>query len=130
MFLQDPSDMLIRPEPDAVCSSSIPFPLESRNSANPFANSGTTQCRPDILVIEDDKELSHWLSEKLQASDSNPVVAFSGEEGLEILNTRRFALVLLDWRLPGCDGITVLRTLRRRNDRTPVFLMSGFDAID
>ena len=122
--------MLISPDSEAPSSSRIPFPLGSRDSANPFAHLGQAQCRPDILVIEDDKELSGWLSEKLQACDSNPVAVFSGEEGLDLLSTRRFALVLLDWRLPGCDGITVLRTLRARSDRTPIFLMSGFDAIE
>ena len=130
MFLQNPTEMLISPESELLTSSATPFPGWSKNSANPFGNYAQHDGRPDVLVIEDNIEMSDWLSGELRASGFTAVTAFSGEEGLSVLNSRSFAIILLDWLLPGCDGIEVLKTLRARNDRTPVFLMSGLDAID
>jgi DNA-binding response OmpR family regulator len=122
--------MLISPEPDVLTSLAFPFPSESGNSADPFGNIGQHDYRADVLVIEDSIEMSDWLSGQLRASGFNAVTAFNGEEGLSVLNFRSFAIILLDWQLPGCTGIDVLQTLRARDDRTPVFLMSGFGAIE
>lgn len=122
--------MLIRTAGEVSTSSASPFPGWSKNSANPFGNYTQHDGRADVLVIEDNLETSDWLSRELQASGFTAVTAFSGEEGLTVLNSRSFAIILLDWRLPGCDGIEVLKTLRARDDRTPVFLMSGLDAIE
>jgi DNA-binding response OmpR family regulator len=91
---------------------------------------GTSDCGGDVLVIEDDIQTAQWISGRLQAHGFNVVVALSGEEGLAILNHRAFAIILLDWRLPGCAGIDVLKARRACGDRTPIFVMSGFDALE
>ena len=122
--------MLISPEPDVSGSSATPFPSEWKNSANPFGTSAPHDGEADVLIIEDNIEMSEWVRSELTANGFNAVTTFNGEEALSVLSTRSFAIILLDWRLPGCDGIEVLKTLRARCDRTPVFLMSGFDAMD
>ena len=121
--------MLISPDPDPVSSSTSPFPSQSWSSANPFENDGHER-RSDVLIIEDNIEVAEWLCRELQASDFTAVVASSGEEGLAVLKNRSFAIILLDWRLPGCDGIEVLKTLRTRGDGTPVFVLSALDAVE
>jgi DNA-binding response OmpR family regulator len=83
-----------------------------------------------VLVVEDDIDISRWLGGELRAAGYNVVEAFSGEEAQAILDWRSFAMILLDWRLPGCNGIEVLKALRARSDSTPVFMMSAFDAIE
>ena len=122
--------MLISPEPDALSFSSSPFPPESRNSANPFESITPVTGDASVLVVEDDPLISRWLCTELQASGYAPVSVSRGEEGLELLQARPFSIVLLDWKLPGCEGIEVLRTLRAQADRTPVFLMSAHAAVE
>jgi DNA-binding NarL/FixJ family response regulator len=68
--------------------------------------------------------LSAWgdLRVDLEAGD--------GEELLEALLTRRVDVVLSDIRMPGLDGLQVVRALRARGDRTPVILLTTFDESD
>jgi DNA-binding response OmpR family regulator len=127
MFLQVLPGMMVSTKSP---STNSPFSSESRMSANPFGISLPSDSRTEVLVIEDDIEMSSVLEKHLQANGFSPAAVFSGEEALAVLSIRSFAIILLDCRLPGCDGIEVLSALRARDDRTPVFMMSGLDAIE
>ena len=50
---------------------------------------------------------------------------YDGDQALELLGTERYDLVLLDLNLPGKDGMTVLRTFRQRDRKTPVLILSA-----
>ena len=50
---------------------------------------------------------------------------YDGDKALELLGTERYDLVLLDLNLPGKDGMTVLRTFRQRDRKTPVLILSA-----
>ncbi len=65
-----------------------------------------------ILVVDDNRDAAESLVELLQASGRDVVVAFSGQEALEIAATRPFAAVLLDIGLPDVSGYEVARRLR------------------
>lgn len=121
--------MAFNPDRDSPSSAS-PFFAESRNSATPFSEAGAGDIPWRVLVIDDNIQLAEGLGRDLERNGLQAVVAFSGEEGLAALETQSFSAILLDWRLPGCDGIEVLRTLRAREDRTPVFMMSALDAVE
>jgi CheY-like chemotaxis protein len=54
------------------------------------------------------------------------ITARSAEEGLELLQTHRFDLVVTDYRMGGMDGIEFIAQLRQRSPGTPVILLSGF----
>src|SRR5262245_10123640 len=108
--------------PSSSCS------VRPSDSLLPFEKFVRQDWRRDVLVIDDDIETSERVCGELRASGFNAAAAFSGEEGLALLDSRSFGLILLDWMLPGCNGIEVLKSLRARNDRTPVFLMSVIDA--
>jgi DNA-binding response OmpR family regulator len=83
-----------------------------------------------VLVIEADVASSDLLCGELKARGFHAVAAFSGEDGLSVLKTQSFDIVLLDWVLPRGNGIELLRTLRTRDDRTPVFLTNASDVIE
>src|SRR6266850_7195063 len=59
-----------------------------------------------------------------------PVTAKTGEEGFFLVSRESFDVVILDWMLPGRDGIEVLRTLRASRSKTPVLLLTARDAVD
>jgi DNA-binding response OmpR family regulator len=56
--------------------------------------------------------------------------AATGDEGARRLTARSFDCVVLDWMLPGRDGLQILADLRRSGDATPVLLLTARDAID
>jgi DNA-binding response OmpR family regulator len=58
------------------------------------------------------------------------MVAKSGEDGFSQLNTEPFDLVVLDWMLPGRDGMEILKALRARGTSTPVLLLTARDTIE
>ena len=89
--------------------------------------------RKKILIIDDDRELSLALSVRLKAADYDVDVAGDGESGLQKLAagadhwTHRPDIVLLDVRMPGIDGLEVIRQMKRdpRLADIPVIFLSA-----
>jgi two-component system, OmpR family, copper resistance phosphate regulon response regulator CusR len=82
-----------------------------------------------LLIVEDDSKTARALESGLQGEGFAVKLAFTGEEGLSYLTAETFDLVVLDWMLPGRDGIEVLRALRARGAKTPVLLLTARDAV-
>lgn len=88
--------------------------------------------RPAILIADDDASnrevLTYYL--RRQGFDVDPVP--DAERALAAIETRRFALVLLDVVMPGVDGIEALRRIRAQHSarELPVILFSGLEAPD
>jgi two-component system copper resistance phosphate regulon response regulator CusR len=83
-----------------------------------------------ILVIEDDPKISKALDEGLSAEGYKVFRAATGEEGFFFFHSENISLVLLDWMLPGRDGIEILRTLRKANSTCPVLLLTARDGVE
>jgi two-component system KDP operon response regulator KdpE len=79
-----------------------------------------------ILVVDDEPEITRALRSILGAHGYEPILATSGEEGLELLSRRHPDLILLDLALPGLDGLEFARTVRQdlRLD-VPVIVLSA-----
>lgn len=77
-----------------------------------------------LLLIEDDSEILQLLSEFLQGEGYACEIADRGDLGLRKALETAYALVILDIMLPGMDGLSVLRALRRERD-TPVILLTA-----
>jgi two-component system copper resistance phosphate regulon response regulator CusR len=82
-----------------------------------------------LLIVEDDGKTAHALQAGLQNEGFSVTLARAGEEGFFLLSTESFDLVLLDWMLPGRDGVEILKALRARGTKTPVLLLTARDAI-
>ena len=83
-----------------------------------------------LLIVEDDKKTSAALKTGLVNEGFSVAVAATGEEGFFLLNSEKFDLVVLDWMLPGRDGVEILKTLRARGTGTPVLLLTARDAVE
>jgi len=83
-----------------------------------------------LLIVEDDDKTVRALASGLTREGFAVSTARTGEEGFFLLNTESFDLVVLDWMLPGRDGVEILRTLRARGTRTPVLLLTARDAVE
>jgi DNA-binding response OmpR family regulator len=66
-----------------------------------------------VLVIEDEAKMLRSLRDGLRAAGFEVETAATGDEGSRLAVTRPFDCVVLDWMLPGRDGLQVLADLRR-----------------
>ena len=84
-----------------------------------------------VLVVEDRRALAQMLAETL-AREGYPVeVAYRGDEAVERLRRGGpFLAVLTDLKLPGADGLAVLAAARAADPLLPVFLITGYAAVD
>ena len=83
----------------------------------------------NILIVEDDEKTAGAIVAGLQTEGFVAIAAHKGEDALVTLSQERFDAVILDWMLPGRDGMDVLKTMRSRGITTPVLLLTARDAI-
>jgi two-component system, OmpR family, copper resistance phosphate regulon response regulator CusR len=83
-----------------------------------------------ILVIEDEAKTADSVRSGLEAQGYRVDLVRTGDEGFAQLRLQAFDLIILDWMLPGRDGIEILGELRRRGDKTPVLLLTARDAVE
>jgi len=83
-----------------------------------------------ILIVEDELKVANALKQCLEGEQYDVAVATTGEEAFFQVSTAKFDLILLDWMLPGRDGIQVLTTIRERGLETPVLLLTARDALE
>ncbi|MDY5910520.1 MAG: response regulator transcription factor [Inconstantimicrobium porci] len=77
-----------------------------------------------ILVIEDDKYISHFIDLSLTKEGYRVIVAESGSEGMFMFSSYHPSIVLLDLGLPDRDGVDILRELRTFSD-VPILVVSA-----
>ncbi|HEY1662300.1 MAG TPA: response regulator transcription factor [Verrucomicrobiae bacterium] len=82
-----------------------------------------------VLVIEDEKKTASLIRKGLQAEGFSVDVCLRGDEALAAAGAPYDGIVL-DIMLPGRDGLSVLRQLRERQNRTPVLLLSARGAVN
>ena len=83
-----------------------------------------------ILLVEDDRRLSHALKLSLVEEGYAVDAAFDGEEGEAFTDTVPYDAIILDLMLPRKDGVAVCRTLRLRMVNTPILMLTARDAIE
>ena len=80
---------------------------------------------PKILIIDDEESIRHLLDTLLTRKGYQVVLAESGKEGLELVRRERPDVVVLDLKMPGMDGFTVLKELRSFDPKKPVIILTG-----
>ena len=83
-----------------------------------------------ILIVEDDAKTARAIRCGLEAEGYVAAIAKTGDEGFARLSSEAFDLVLLDWMLPGRDGIEILKSLRLQGTKPPVLLLTARDAVE
>lgn len=84
----------------------------------------------DVLLIDDDTELSRMLGEFLSDEGFSVTVATNGEEGAALALSGRFAAVILDVMLPRINGVDVLRRVRAESAVPIIMLTARGDYVD
>ena len=82
-----------------------------------------------ILVVEDEPEIADFVVRGLREEGFAVEHAADGDDALHALSGSDWDLVLLDWWLPGRDGLDVLRQFRASGRDTPVLFLTARDAV-
>jgi DNA-binding response OmpR family regulator len=78
-----------------------------------------------VLVVDDEEDFLKALVTRLELRGMEVRGVTSGDEALETLAERSFDVVVLDIKMPGMDGIDVLRAIRREHAGTAVLVLTG-----
>ena len=82
-----------------------------------------------LLLIEDDRKAARLLAKGLQEEGFVVDVAPTGEDGEEKAAVNEYDLIVLDWVLPGKDGLAVCRALRAGATSTPILMLTARDSV-
>lgn len=82
-----------------------------------------------VLLVEDETKMRESVAEGLALEGWMVESAGGGQRAIELIDAQAFDLLVLDWNLPGLDGLDVLRHLRGRGVRTPVLMLTVRDAV-
>ena len=83
-----------------------------------------------ILVVDDDHKLLNMLRRTLSYEGFHVVTAADGHEALAQVRTHHPDVIVLDWLMPGMDGIQVTKRLRAEYDKTMIMMLTARDAIE
>ena len=78
-----------------------------------------------VLLVEDESKLRESLVEGMRLENWTVTSAQNGIEARQKIATREFDLIVLDWMLPDCEGVEIVRQLREQGNNVPVLLMTA-----
>lgn len=78
-----------------------------------------------ILLVDDEREFVNTLSERLQTRRLEPAVVYDGEDALTFVASDEPEVMVLDLKMPGIDGLEVLRRVKKDHPRVEVIILTG-----
>jgi two-component system response regulator HydG len=84
---------------------------------------------PNVLIIDDDRDICGVLSKFLRKNKYEVDVAHNGEDGLKELRATAYSLVLCDYRLPDMTGVETLQKIKLQRPHTAVIIITGYSDV-
>jgi two-component system, cell cycle sensor histidine kinase and response regulator CckA len=106
------------PRPVPAAPSSTPAPVQPRPAGAP--------ARPRVLVVDDEASIRDLLAKTLALAEYDVDVAPDGRSALERMRMNPYDLLIADLKMPGMDGLTVIREAKRYKADLPVIIITGF----
>ncbi|HEY9718195.1 MAG TPA: response regulator transcription factor [Trichormus sp.] len=83
-----------------------------------------------VLVVEDNRELASMINDWLVFEHYEVEFAYTGSDGMEMLQHYLYDAIILDWELPNKSGIEICRDFRSSGKMTPILMLTGKSEID
>jgi two-component system response regulator CpxR len=78
-----------------------------------------------VLLVDDEREFVQTLSERLQLRDMGSAVAYDGESALNLVNEDEPEVMIIDLKMPGIDGLEILRQVKTTRPEIEVIVLTG-----
>ena len=78
-----------------------------------------------ILVVEDEHKIANSIKKGLEQESYAVDVAYTGTDGYDLASTEDYDVIALDVLLPGMDGLTICKKLRKENIHTPILMLTA-----
>ena len=95
------------------------------DSRRDFPGMTKTPIIENVLLVDDEREFVNTVAERLQTREITATVAHSGEAALSAMNSRPVDVVVLDLKMPGMDGMEVLKRIRTTHPDVEVIMLTG-----
>ncbi|HSD13374.1 MAG TPA: response regulator transcription factor [Flavobacterium sp.] len=82
-----------------------------------------------ILIVEDEEGISNFLKQGLEEEGYTVFIASDGLKALEMFKTHVPDIILLDWMLPKLTGLEVCKTIRKKDEKTPILFLTAKDTV-
>jgi excisionase family DNA binding protein len=103
-------------------------PRAGRPASPAAVSPRTTSPRPHVLVVDDEASIRDLLSQTLALAEYDVDVASDGRSALERLRLQHYDLLIADLKMPGVDGLSMIREARRYRLDLPVIIITGFSS--
>jgi DNA-binding NtrC family response regulator len=90
----------------------------------------TSMRKPRLLLVDDEVPFVTNLVKLLSGRGYEVSAVYDGESALRAVQEREFDVVILDQNMPGKDGITVLRELKKKQPHLEVVILTGYGSVD
>jgi excisionase family DNA binding protein len=101
-------------------------PRGDRAVAPPLDRPGRTADRPRVLVVDDEASIRELLSKTLALAEYDVDTAPDGRAAIERLRLGHYDLLIADLKMPGLDGLSLIREAKRLKSDLPVIIITGF----
>lgn len=104
-----------------------------KNLSNDIFNSLSTLLKPSdihILVVDDDEHVLEFFKDFLEDMDFKVTTAASGEEAIGMIYKQEVDIAIVDYKLPGIDGLTTIQKIIDNSHATVTMIMTGFPTLD
>lgn len=83
-----------------------------------------------VLVVDDDEVVRLSYQRSLQTAHCDVEAVSNGEDALQAVQQKSFDVLLLDLRMPGMDGMSVLKAVKQRSPKSEVIVITGYPTIE
>jgi excisionase family DNA binding protein len=111
---------------DAWLETQRPRGSRAATHAAPRPAAAVSGARPRVLVVDDEATIRDLLSKTLALAEYDVDMAPDGRTALDKLRIIPYDLLITDLKMPGVDGLTVIREARRLKADLPVIIITGF----
>ncbi len=84
----------------------------------------------NILIVEDEQRLADILKKQLEESGFNAEIAYDGYNGKQLVEKKKYNLIILDINLPLINGYDLCKEIRKTNNNIPIIMLTAFGTPD
>ena len=113
---------------DAWLDSQGPRPASREAASGETTKPSPPPVKPRVLVVDDEASIRDLLSKTLALAEYDVDVAADGRGALDRMRMHPYDLLIADLRMPGLDGLSVIREAKRLRTDLPVIIITGYSS--